>query len=397
MPRLRRRRQSIRRLVTASAVSLILAGSAGWPAAATPGQPVQPVRPEPTAPLLGLADELLDDLGLANTGGAYVDGDRLVVTLVDPDSGSTPDHHDIRTRRVQHSIADLEQAKQNLDRFAGEHGAGQVQSWHVDVRQNALLINAPAGSHDQATRGFLRHAERGYGDMIKIVETDGEVRPAGRNLYDSDSIALTNGMECSVGFNARTSSGRMIFLTAGHCLRGGATAYRGSYVGHSVGGRYPGSDFGAVLLDTSRWNPKPAVTMRNGMARAVLGTAEPLVGSQVCKSSAISGWTCGRIEATDQTVNYGNGNLVYGLVRFNGCVEPGDSGGAVMYGNDAVGILSGAQFHDLGRSQVCGQRLGKPNVSFYQPIRPALRAMDAQLLTYQRTNTNRSDTDSSGS
>jgi len=299
-----------------------------------------------------------------------------------PQLPSTAARRPVGSRTVTYSLARLNAAKTALDTYARHHSVGHVQSWYVDVKHNRLIIEVRDGQRSAATRSFLRAAQDHHPKMIRVVNTTSRSRPASSYVYESDTMDLTNGLACSVGFNARTSSGASIVITAGHCLQGSPAAYLGSYLGSTYGGRYPGADIGAIRIDTRRWTPVAAVDMRNGRARAVLRTARPVVGSRVCLSSATVGWTCGVVQAADQTVNYGNGNIVYGLVRFDACVEPGDSGGAVMSGNSAVGIVSGAQFYTGGGAEVCGRRVGVDNVSFYQPIGPALRALDARLMTY---------------
>src|SRR5919205_1213275 len=78
----------------------------------------------------------------------------------------------------------------------------------------------------------------------------------------------------------------------------------------------------------------------------VAGSAVAAVGSSVCRSGSTTGWHCGTIQATNQTVNYGNGDIVFGLTRTSVCAEPGDSGGAYVSPNGATrvqaqGITSG--------------------------------------------------------
>lgn len=328
-------------------------------------------------------DATVDDLGESLTGGVYVDQEGSVVVTVTSTRAELPASPQSTSRKqVDHSLAELKRIKDSLDQYAAQNGVGAVQTWFVDVPENEVVVGKRPEASDPQTRAFLQHA-RSLGDAVVVEQTDGGLRPASSPLYNSDTLNLTNTKTCSVGFNARDSQNRQVFITAGHCLVGAPAAYHGSYVGNTAGYRYPGSDYGAVRTDTSAWTPTAAVNKYDGQARPVTGTARPPVGSQVCKSSAISGWTCGTIQAYDQTVNYGNGNLVYGLVRFNACVEPGDSGGAVMYGNSAVGVISGAQFtHTDSGAETCGQRVGNSSVSFYQPIQPALRGMNAQLLTY---------------
>ncbi len=80
-------------------------------------------------------------------------------------------------------------------------------------------------------------------------------------------------------------------------------------------------------------------------------------------------------------MNYGGGDIVSGLVRHSACVEQGDSGGSNMSGNLAQGLSSGGQLYNSGGGLVCGEKVGQPNVSYYQPVGEALSANGATLLT----------------
>jgi streptogrisin C len=379
-------RGRIKALLAAGCLSVTMI-FAGTGAAVADGQqtPLESIAPGTgqAIDLENLVADTVDDLGETLTGGVYVDRDgSVVVTVTSPDADVSLGSRPTVVRRVGSSLHELEAVHASLDRYARQHSVGDAQTWHIDIPSNKVVITTSTGATDPRTRAFLRYA-RNRGPAITVERVDARVRPASWNLYNSDTFDLTNSQACSVGFNAVDGQHRPIFVTAGHCLVGSPAAYRGSYVGSTAGYRYPSSDFGAIRTDTSTWEPVPAVNKYDGQARAVIGTVRPPVGTTVCKSSAVSGWSCGVIQAYDQTVNYGNGNLVYGLVRFNACVEPGDSGGAVMYGSYAAGVISGAQFYDSASgTERCGQRVGRPNVSFYQPIRPALRGLGASLLTY---------------
>ncbi len=292
--------------------------------------------------------------------------------------------HAVLSVKPQHrsaSRAELDRVKASLDRYSLHHGVGAVRAWYVDVPHHTVQVSVAAGAHDAATKAFLDRAEL-RGDLVTVTRVR---RPldAAAYLYGGQAFVLNNHRRCTDGFNAR-AGGDYLVLTAGHCARGATGAWRyGRWLGRVRGSSFPGNDYAAITVASPRfWHPQGAVDMHDGYARPVLGRARPSVGARVCKSGWGSGWTCGRVQTYDETVNYGNGNIVYGLVRFNACVEPGDSGGAVMVGDYAVGITSGGQFYWRGGSRVCGQKVGRPNVSFYQPIGEVLRAFNATLMTY---------------
>ncbi|WP_460463593.1 S1 family peptidase [Arthrobacter pigmenti] len=280
---------------------------------------------------------------------------------------------------------ELTDVQSALTRFALNHGAGQVQNWYVDQERNSVVLTVRPAAHDDAeTRAFIDKAQS-FGHRVDIERVRGKARSAAY-LYGGQPALLSNGKQCSIGFNATTSSGASIFLTAGHCTAGWPIAARnGNRIGHTIGRSFPVNDYAAIKINwPNAWNPQGAVDKYNGYARVVQGQRKPPVGATVCKSGQSTGFTCGTIQSYHQAVNYGNGNIVYGLVRFSACVQSGDSGGAVMWGNYAVGIVSGAQMQQPSGATGCAQRTGGRNVSFYQPIGEALNAFDATLTRYSR-------------
>ncbi|MFI1918694.1 S1 family peptidase [Nocardia sp. NPDC020380] len=82
------------------------------------------------------------------------------------------------------------------------------------------------------------------------------------------------------------------------------------------------------------------------------GTASPVVGAPACKSGAISGFTCGTVLEVGRS--YSQGGLpgrtdkvtMQGFFRVNTCGLHGDSGGSVMTGTKALGIVSASTSAD---------------------------------------------------
>jgi hypothetical protein len=101
----------------------------------------------------------------------------------------------------------------------------------------------------------------------------------------------------------------------------------------------------------------------------VTGSTAASVGSSVCRSGSTSGWHCGTIEATNQTVNYSEGT-VSGLTQTNACAEPGDSGGSWVSGSQAQGVTSGGS----GDCTSGGE-------TFFQPVNEILSAYGLSLVT----------------
>ncbi|MFE6963949.1 cell wall-binding repeat-containing protein [Agromyces sp. NPDC057679] len=172
---------------------------------------------------------------------------------------------------------------------------------------------------------------------------------------------------CSVGFNGRaTSNGADQFATAGHCLEANSTDGTPLYaltqskpddslsaVGAHLGSRVPGTVKYGANVDSARvavaagWTPKPTVSTWGGGKGAptagtpvtVRGATAGVVGAKLCKSGRTTGWTCGTVQGF-QTIQVGGRDV--NSVIANVCAIPGDSGGAALVGNYAVGITSGS-------------------------------------------------------
>ncbi len=76
----------------------------------------------------------------------------------------------------------------------------------------------------------------------------------------------------------------------------------------------------------------------------------------------------GTVTGLDATVNYGNGDIVNGLIQTDVCAEPGDSGGSLFDGDAAIGLTSGGS----GDCTSGGE-------TFFQPVTEALSTFGAQI------------------
>ncbi|MFF1635175.1 cell wall-binding repeat-containing protein [Leifsonia sp. NPDC058248] len=195
--------------------------------------------------------------------------------------------------------------------------------------------------------------------------------------------------ECSVGFNGhRLSTGKPQFVTAGHCAehlpsppassfkltqsKAGPTARAGSAIGMPDPANFhygDGLDSGLVDVANPSLTPLPQVTTWGGGTGAstagtqvsVLGTAQALVGSIVCKSGMTSGWTCGKVLETATHILVSDTD-VNALIT-SACAIPGDSGGPALLGKFALGVLSGSGTDDKGRCLSAFFPIVDPNYS----------------------------------
>jgi hypothetical protein len=361
----------------AGAVVLTAAGlvAANWATADTHPAEVKPAQLTDRSPLL--ADALQAQLGSKVVGSYYDDAGDLVVAVSDLAAAAQVREAGAIANLVRFTADQLNAVQSRLDHVAMGSSAGKVRSWYVDPVSGTVVVNVLKGAHDAVTKRFLARAEEN-GDLVTIRSVSGQVTTTADDfsLRGGFQVDKNTGYVCSLGFNARTSKGTPIFLTAGHCTAGRPSFSRNGYIlGNTRTSSFPGNDFGTVSV-IEGWDQQGYVEGWGAGNIAVKGSANATIGSTVCKSGKSTGWTCGRIVARNVTVNYGNNRIVRGLFQHTACVEGGDSGGANMTGNYAQGITSGAA---LINGQ-CLDKYGQTNESYAQPIGEALRVTRSHLV-----------------
>ncbi|WP_405069579.1 S1 family peptidase [Kribbella sp. NBC_01510] len=337
--------------------------------------PVGPVTERSPAVAEALEEHLEPDSGVV--GSYYDDAGDLVIAVSDLTAAELVREAGAIPRLVRFTIGQLTAVQRELDQLATGSSAGKVRSWYVDPVSGTVVVTVPTGAHDQLTERFLSHAEAN-GDRVTVRTVAGTVTTTADDfsLRGGLQVDKNTGYVCSLGFNARTTKGTRIFLTAGHCTAGKPSFSRNGYIlGNTRTSSFPGNDFGTVGV-IEGWDQQGYIEGWGAGNVAVRGIANATVGSTLCKSGKSTGWTCGRIVARNVTVNYGSNKVVRGLFQHTACVEAGDSGGANMTGNYAQGITSGAALID-GR---CLEKYGQTNESYAQPIAEALQATKSRLV-----------------
>ncbi|MGH3718183.1 MAG: S1 family peptidase [Pseudonocardiaceae bacterium] len=238
-----------------------------------------------------------------------------------------------------------------------------VTGWYVDPASDAVVISA---TDDAAARAFAAGQ-----DKVRIEHVATRPVPLA-DLRGGDTITTSVGGRCSVGFNAVQGRIRYV-ITAGHCTNLGGTwsGPDGSVIGPVAKSKFPGHDFGLVEVTSRSWEQTHDVDTAHGYL-PVTGDTPAAVGEKVCLSGSTTGYHCGQVKSIDQTVNYGDGEVVQGLTGTTVCAEAGDSGGPFMSesGNQAQGMLSGG----TGGCLLGGQ-------TYFQPIQEVLSTYGLTLLT----------------
>jgi streptogrisin B len=235
-------------------------------------------------------------------------------------------------------------------------------AWTVDKATNRVVVTVD-DTVSRAEIQELRDSAGGLEDALTIERTEGRLQ---RYLAGGDAIYADAGWRCSAGFNVRSGS-TYYFLTAGHCTDGYPNWYTNAslttYIGPTVGSSFAGNDYGIVRYDNSAVPRPGTVSLYNGSTRDITSAANPVNGQSVQRSGSTTGLRSGSVTGLNYTVNYGGGDIVYGLTRTNVCAEPGDSGGPFFSGGTALGLTSGGS----GNCSVGG-------TTYFQPVVEALNA-----------------------
>ncbi|WP_245663592.1 S1 family peptidase [Nocardia inohanensis] len=212
-------------------------------------------------------------------------------------------------------------------------------------------------------------------------------------LAAGDGYASVSGrmsLKCSLGFNGVDRNNYLVNITAGHCnpniaATGGANS-PGVYemVGDRMGnqmGAFDKSVLGnqdySLIAINGEYKDRfvnNLVRVPNAAPVGLTGVAVPVVGAPVCKSGARTGFSCGVVNAIDQTVQVGD-RLLTQSFSANICALPGDSGGPIITGTQALGISSASSVADYPICEIpnlIGLLTGDTPQLFAQPLTTVL-------------------------
>ncbi|MFI0981541.1 S1 family peptidase [Streptomyces sp. NPDC021093] len=325
------------------------------------------VAPAPTLKSLSvasagqLASSLTKQLG-TDVAGSYYDAKAksLVVNVTDEAAAETVRTAGGKARIVQHTLAELKSARTALAGRASIPGT----SWATDPVSNKIVVTA-----DRTVKGAalakLNKAVEELGSKVRLKHSKGEFKPL---VAGGDAIYGASA-RCSLGFNV-TKGGEPYFLTAGHCtadIKSWSDKQGGSEIGTTADSKFPGNDYGLVKYTGDTPHPSE-VNLYNGSAQAITKAGDATVGQKVTRSGSTTQVHDGEVTGLDATVNYGNGQVVNGLIQTTVCAEPGDSGGALFAGDTALGLTSGGS----GDCSAGGE-------TFFQPVPAALAATGTEI------------------
>jgi len=227
-------------------------------------------------------------------------------------------------------------------------------AWAVDSKTNRVVVTVDSTVSKAEIAKIQRQAGSNAG-ALTIKHTSGQFKP----LISGGDAIYGGQYRCSLGFNVHSGS-TYYFLTAGHCGEVASTWYSNSghttTLGTNVGYSFPTNDFALVRYTNSSISHPSTVG-----SQTITSAATPSVGTTVYRRGSTTGTHSGRVTALNATVNYGNGDVVYGMIQTTVCAEGGDSGGPLYGGTVAYGLTSGGS----GNCSSGG-------TTFFQPVTEAL-------------------------
>ncbi|WP_329298830.1 S1 family peptidase [Streptomyces sp. NBC_00659] len=236
-------------------------------------------------------------------------------------------------------------------------------AWAVDAKTNRVVVTVDS-TVSKAEIAQIKKDAGTNADALTIKHTAGKFN---KLIAGGDAI-YASSWRCSLGFNVQDSSGNYYFLTAGHCTDGAGTWWSNSghttTLGTTAGSSFPTNDYGIVRYTNTSVAKSGAVGSQD-----ITSAATPSVGTTVYRRGSTTGIHSGRVTALNATVNYGSGDIVYGMIQTTVCAEPGDSGGSLYGGTVAYGLTSGGS----GNCTSGG-------TTFFQPVTEALSAYGVHVF-----------------
>lgn len=343
--------------------ALALPASAG---AATPALD----RSTDTTVLASVESSLSAKLG-GSFGSSWLDSatGKLTVGTTDASMVGTIRAAGAVPRLVKYSASELDAVVAKLDRSVSNRPSS-VTEWYVDSATNSVVVSVLG--NDRAATAWAASA----GAAVRIQTTTAAPRPLW-NLIGGQALYLPGGGRCSIGFNARNSSGTRFVITAGHCVSStGTFSGVGGAIGPGYASVFPSQDRGLVRVAYSTAVSTPYVSRYSSGGTVTVGGASAApVGATVCRSGSTTGWRCGSILARNSTVCYSQG-CVYGLIRTNVCAEPGDSGGSLVTSGG-----SGARVQAQGMTSGGSGNCSSGGITYFEPVTRALSSWGLTLYT----------------
>jgi streptogrisin C len=274
--------------------------------------------------------------------------------------------------------------------------ADVVRGVAIDVINNDVIVRAENVAGLELPE-FLSGVRVLFAPVELTPQPAADLHPVAGNaapdaLLGGDAYASLGqgaGLRCSLGFNAEDNRGP-VNITAGHCDPNRAQAgtdwasdvyqLNGETLGQHLGTfektSLDDSDY-AIIRPTDQAESRfenNGVRVPGAAPLPITGTADPIVGTPVCKSGLRTGYSCGVVTAASQNVEIGHRVLQNGFST-NLCALQGDSGGTLVTGTLAMGISSASNVGQYGMCEIASivsGLLGESPELFATPINSIL-------------------------
>lgn len=151
------------------------------------------------------------------------------------------------------------------------------------------------------------------------------------NINPGAQFTSSIGKGCSYGYRAKTSTGQVGIVSAGHCFSGTGNTISGvgTVTMHrnntTLDAAFIATNSG--ITPTNTLNQNPPFSSYNTISTTVVSKFS---GQRIAKLDYVTGYTVGGIISANYSYTDGNGNTYTNLIRANLLVDNGDSGGVVI-------------------------------------------------------------------
>lgn len=230
-----------------------------------------------------------------------------------------------------------------LDKYLGK--VDNIIGLYIDVPSNSVVVELENYSSEEVSKIKNVIIDSPMVSFVKGVTFENV-----SSINPGSGYTSSTGKACSYGYRAKTSSGQVGIVSAGHCFTrtGNTVANVGTVTMHSNNG----------TLDASFIATNSGVTPTNTLAEYLPNLSSNKIGTKVLSdtfltsgaSIAKAGYKTGYTFGSISVVNYSysaNGITYTNLIRATLVVNNGDSGGIVVrtyntggvFSNDTLGIL----------------------------------------------------------
>ncbi len=314
--------------------------AAPTPAPTATSETEAPVQDAPDADVVEATKKAAEEGVEVVAFGTSADGGGVVVVTADsPTSGAAIDDVTAKAGIPDASVVTVDRVLTAFDEGDVVGGQGYLS---VSPDLESFVNGEPGSAAWSCSVGFAAFTPTG----------DPALLSAGHCAFGENDEKLTDttltvpGEEPAVGGEGALPETIDLLGTFGFAQFGGADGSLGS------NGDTNATDISVIDIDEAAgWNPVPAVTdwttagdslssPADGVV-AIKSVAAPALG-EVSKSGRTTGFTTGVVDGDDILNGWANidGHWVQGFSS-NTLAAPGDSGGSVIQGNAAVGLISG--------------------------------------------------------